>query len=172
MSSEGGLNTTKKRLLELIKLAIPEYGLVSGDWRNTMDKIYSPKTGLKLPAFSIRISPARVVPSFYGRVWKGTTAETGDVGLYSFSIHCFHSACNISGEEKYTHAHDIAERLMKYFGVQNWNSTTEPSAGDPHSDYSIGDVADMNARESEPKQGARRVCRVIIEGIMLVKRKD
>jgi len=172
MSSEGGINAAKKRLLALIKLAIPEYGLVSGDWRLAMDEIYSPKTGLKMPAFTIRLSPARVIPSFYGRLWEGATPVTGDVGLYSFSVHCFHSACTASGEEKYAHAHNIAERIIKYLSVQNWNSTTQPSAGEPHDDYSIGDVADMNARESEPKQGARRICRVIIEGVMLVRRVD
>ena len=167
LPSEGSINVVKKRLLALIGLAEPA-AHVFGDWKAGIDSIYSPKTGLKLPVVTVRIGPARVVSRHYGRIWEGGgggTPKSGDVGLFTFSAHCFASACTASGEEKYKHAHDLADKIVQYLATQNWNSTT-------HASHAIGDVFDMTARESEPKKGARKICRVIIEGTMMVKRVD
>lgn len=170
MSSEGGLNAAKKRLLTLIRLSYPTFlgatesaTHVFGDWRLGIEKVYNPKTGLKMPIVTVRVSPARVVPSFYGRVWE--SGISGDIGIYSFTAHVFQSACTASGEEKYAHAHNVAEKIMHYLNVQDYHQS-------PHDDYPIADIFDLSARESEPKQGARNVCRIIIEGMMLVKRVD
>lgn len=156
----GGLNETKKRLVALIGEAEPS-AHVFGDWRPAMENLYSPKTGIKLPIVTVRISPARVVPSTYGRL----IPESGDMGFYSFSAHCFASACTTSGEERYKNAHELADRIMKYLSTQNWGSET-------NLEYPIADVFDMQGRESEPEKGSKQICRVIIEGVMLVKRKD
>lgn len=156
------MDEAKKRLLDLIELAEP-VAHVYGDWRLGIEAIYNPRISPKLPVVTVRLSPARVVPSFYGRVW--TETEEGDVGFYSFTAHCFASACTASGEEEYKYAHNLADKIMKYLGSQDWNSS-------PHDSYPIGDVFNMQARESEPEGGARKVCRVIIEGTMMVKRTD
>ena len=169
----GGMNEAKKRLITLIREAEPALGAteptthVFGDWRLGIEKVYGPKTGPKLPVVTVRVSPARVQSSFYGRVWESdVSGKYGDVGLYAFTAHCFASACTASGEEKYKHAHDLAEKIMQYLATRDWNSS-------PHDSYPIGDVFDMSARESEPsKGGAHKVCRVIIEGTMLVRRED
>jgi len=161
-ASEGSINEIKKQFLALIVLAEPAVHAF-GNWRLGIDSIYSPKTGPKLPVVTVRISPARVVPQFYSRLWSST--ELGDLGLYSFSAHCFASACTASGEEKGKHAQDLADKIMQYFTKQDWNAGI-------HVDHAISDVFDMSARESEPKRGARKICRVIIEGMMLVKRVD
>ena len=169
LMATGGINEAKKRLLTLIRLSEPALGVteatshVFGDWRLGIQKIYTPRTGPKMPVVTVRISPARVIPSFYGRIWEAS--ESGDIGLYSFTAHCFTSACTASGEEKYKHAHDLADKIMQYLSTRDWNSS-------PNDSYPIGDVFNMQARESEPSKGAQAICRVIIEGIMLVKRTD
>jgi len=156
----GGINATKSRLLELIELAEPA-SHTFGDWRIAMENLYSPRTGMKLPVVTVRIKPASIWDRVYGR----RIPESGDMGIYSFTAHCFTSACTVSGQEKYKHAHDLADRIMTYLATQKWESAT-------HIAYPIVDVFGMTARESEPKQGARRICRVIVEGMMMVKRKD
>lgn len=169
--ASGGINEAKKRLVTLIRLAdTTQLGAsetsthIFGDWRLGIEKIYGPKTGPKLPIVTVRISPARVVPSFYGRIWQGK-GRTGDIGFYSFTAHVFAIACSEAGEEKYKYAHDLAEKIMQYLVTRNWNSS-------PHDVYPIGDVFDLSARESEPSKGAHKVCRIIIEGTLLVKRTD
>lgn len=157
----GGISETKKRLLALIELAEPA-AHAFGDWRLAMESIYGPVSGSKLPVVTVRISPARIVDAVYGR----RIPESGDYGVYTFSAYCFTSACTASGEEKYKHAHDLADRIKTYLSSQTWEQ-------DPHSAYEICDVYNMTARESEPKQSSKRkICRVIVEGMMLVKRRD
>jgi len=156
----GGIDESKKRLMALIREAEP-LAHVFGDWRPVMENLYSPKTGLKLPVVTVRVNPATVRDMTWGR----RIPESGDMGLYSFSAHCFASACTASGEEEYKHAHDLADKIMKHLTSRDYNSA-------PHTSYGIVDVFDLNARESEPAKGAIKVCRVIIEGTMLVKRVD
>lgn len=164
--TKGGISEVKKRLLALIVLAEPATHAF-GDWRLGIASIYSPRTGPQLPVVTVRISPAKVASRHYGRIWEGGsgTPVTGDVGMYHFSAHCFASACTASGEEKSKHALDLADKIMKYLATQDWNSGT-------HEDEAIGDIFEMSARESEPKKGARKICRVIVEGTMMVKRID
>jgi len=156
----GGIDETKKRLMALIEEAEPS-AHAFGDWRLAMESIYGPVTGLKLPTVTVRISPANIADMVYSR----RIPESGDMGLYSFSAHCFTSACTASGEEDYKHAHDLADRIMTHLATRDWASA-------PHTSYGIVDVFDLNARESEPAKGSRKICRVIIEGTMLVKRVD
>ena len=166
MSSAGSINAAKSRLIALLKLAIPEYGLITGDWRVAQHDMYSVKTGPKLPSITVRVNPARVVPTHYSRLWAGSGDEivSGDVGIYSFSAHCFHSNCTAAGEEKYAHAQNLADRVMQYLSTQTWSPDL--------CDYCIFDVQDLTARESEPKGGNRKVSRVIVEGTLMVKRED
>jgi len=110
---------------------------------------------------TVRISPANIADMVYSR----RIPESGDMGLYSFSAHCFASACTASGEEDYKHAHDLADRIMTHLQTRNW-------AVAPHTSYGIVDIFNMSARESEPAKGSRKICRVIIEGVMLIKRID
>jgi len=156
----GGINETKKRLLALIEEADPAIHAF-GDWRLAMESLYGPVTGLKLPVVTVRISPASIRDMVYSRL----IPESGDMATYAFSAHIFTSACTASSEEDYKHAHDLADRVMTHLTTRDWASA-------PHTSYEIVDVFDLNARESEPAKGARKVCRVIIEGVMLVKRKD
>lgn len=165
----GSINAAKKRLITLIREAEPALGAtealthVFGDWRVGMEKIYSPRTGPKLPVVTVRISPARIQHPFYGRLWTGTTY--GDVGLYAFTAHCFASACTASGEERYKHAQDLADLIMQRLITRKWNQS-------PDDAYSICDVFDLMARESQPKKQGEKICRVIIEGSMMVRRTD
>ncbi len=165
----GGINAAKKRLMTLIREAVPALGAteatthVFGDWRVGMDIIYSPKTGPKFPVVTVRISPARIIHPFYGRLWTGT--EYGDVGIYSFTAHCFTSACTASGEEKYKHAQDLADSIIQQLVTRKWNQS-------PDNSYPIWDIYDLRARESQPKRQGSRVCRMIIEGSMAVRRSD
>lgn len=156
----GGIDETKKRLQTLIETAEPS-AHVYRDWYIAQENLYSPVTGPKLPIVTLRIGPAAIWDVVYSRL----IPEKGDMALYSFSAHCFASACTESGEEKYKHAHDLADRIITYLNSQDWNSS-------PHSDYGITDVFDLTARESEPQRSKRKVCRVIIEGVMVVKRVD
>jgi hypothetical protein len=156
----GGIDETKKRLMTLIEEAEP-LAHTFGNWRLAMENLYGPVTGLKLPVVTVRISPASIADMVYSR----RIPESGDMAIYSFSAHCFASACTSSGEEDYKHAHDLADRIMTHLATRNWASV-------PHTSYGIVDVFDMNARESEPAKGSRKICRVIIEGTMLVKRID
>lgn len=135
---------------------------VFGNWREEIYDVYGPKTGNKLPAITVRISPMRVVTATYGRL----IPEAGDMGVCSFSAHCFASACTSVGEERYKYAQELADRIMKHLSKQNWNDATNIN-------YPIADVYDLQARESEPERGSKKqICRVIIEGSVLVKRKD
>ena len=165
----GGMNAVKKRLITLIREAEPALGAtealthVYGDWRIGMEKVYSPRTGPKVPVVTVRISPERIQNRFYGRLWNETTF--GDVGIIAFTAHCFTSACTASGEEKYKHAHDLAESIMQYLITRKWNQSPDDS-------YPIGDVFDLTARESEPKKQGSKICRIIIEGSLMVRRTD
>jgi hypothetical protein len=157
----GGINETKKRLIALIQEAEP-VAHVYGDWYLAQESIYGPKTGPKLPAVTVRLGPAQIWDAVYSRL----IPEAGDMALYSFSAHCFASACTESGEEKYKYAHDLADKIMTYLNSRDWN-------GSPHTSYQIVDVSDLTARESDPQRSKRRkVCRVIVEGMMTVKRID
>lgn len=156
----GGISETKKRLIALIEIAEPS-AHVFGDWYLAQENLYSPVSGPKLPIVTVRLGPAVIWDAVYSR----RIPESGDMALYSFSAHCFASACTTDGEEKYKHAHDLADRIVVYFASRDWNSA-------PHTSYQIVDVFDMTARESEPQQGKKKICRVIIEGTMVVKRKD
>jgi len=175
MAGTGGINVSKTYLMVLIGEAMVAEGytaVVYGDWRLGIQQIYNPKTGPKLPLVTVRISPARIVPSFYGRIWESNTGcETGDIGIYAFTAHVFCAPCeDIDAEgnptcEKYKNAHDLADAIMHHLNTRQWNSV-------PHSAYPIGDIMDLQARESEPSKGAHKVCRVIIEGTLLIKRTD
>jgi len=156
----GGINETKKRLIALIGEAEPA-SHVFGDWYIAQEELYSPVTGPKLPIVTVRLGPAAIWDAVYSR----RIPEKGDMALYSFSAHCFASACTAAGEEKYKHAQDLADRIMTYLNSRDWNSA-------PHTSYGITDVFDLTARESEPQRSKRKVCRVIIEGMMVVKRVD
>lgn len=165
----GGINAIKSRLITLIREADTSLGTteanthVFGDWRIAMNKIYSPKTGPKLPIVTVRISPAMLQDKFFGRLWNN--GEYGEVGMYSFTAHCFAEVCTTSGEEKYKNAHDLADSILRYLASRKWHQS-------PHSSYPIWDIGDLNARESQPKKGGHKVCRVIIEGNIMIKRTD
>ena len=156
--ASGRINDAKKCLMNLIG----DCGAtVFGDWRPAMENIYGPVSGLKLPAVTVRISPARIWQVHYARL----IPEAGDMGVYAFTAHVFHKGCTIEGEEKYKYAQDLADKIMTYLLKQRWEALTE---------CSIADVYDLQARESEPRKGSKsqRICRVIIEGFMLIKRVD
>lgn len=159
----GGMNDAKKCLMEFIEGCDIDQleDKVFGDWRPAMEKIYGPVSGLKLPAVTVRISPARILQVHYAR----RIPEAGDMGIYAFTAHVFHKGCTEAGEEKYKYAQNLADRIMTYLLKRKWEDEV---------DCPICDVYDMQARESEPKRGSKsqRICRVIIEGFMLVKRVD
>ena len=165
----GNVNSAKSRLMTLIRESEPALGAtealthVFGDWRLGIDKVYSPITGPKTPIVTVKLSPSRVMNQFYGRMWTGTTY--GDVGLYAFTAHCFASACTASGQERNKYAQDLADNIMRYLTTRNWNQ-------DPDDDYCIGDVSDLTARESQPKKLGDNICRVIVEGTIMVRRTD
>lgn len=127
-----------------------------------MEALYSPKTGLKLPVVTVRISPSRTEEMSYGR----RIPQSGSMVVCSFTAHCFAEACTDEGEEKYKNAHDLADRIMAYFSTRLWEQS-------PHRCYPIVDIYNLSTRESEPKQGPKRkICRMILEGTILAKRGD
>jgi len=134
---------------------------VCGDWSLAMEMVYGPVSGLKLPVATVRISPARVWQVHYAR----RIPEAGDMGVYAFTAHVFHKRCTIEGEEKYKYTQDLADEIMHYLTTRKWEALTE---------CSICDIYDLQARESQPRKGPKgqRICRIIIEGFMLIKRID
>jgi len=162
MPAVGGIDAVKSDLKTYIEAASSQLtDKVFGNWRLGIEKIYKPRSGLQLPAVTIRISPLTVRDMTYTR----KVPESGSMETVAFTAHVFHSACNISGQEKYKHAHDIADIIMTYLESIDWNTGS-------YADSSIVDIYDMSARESEPSKGPRRTCRVIIEGMILSKRED
>lgn len=156
--ASGRINDAKKCLMELIE----ECGAnVVGDWGLAMEMVYGPISGLKLPVVTVRISPARVWQVHYAR----RIPEAGDMGVYAFSAHVFHKRCKLTGEEKYKYTQDLADKIMHYLLTRKWEALTE---------CSICDIYDLQARESQPRKGSKgqQVCRIIIEGFMLIKRID
>lgn len=162
MPAVGGIDAVKTDLKTYIEAASSQLtNKVFGDWRVGIEKIYRPRTGLRLPAVTVRISPLTVRDLVYSR----KVPEDGSMETVAFTAHIFHSACGLAGQEKYKHAHDIADIIMTYLERIDWNSGS-------YADSSICDIYDMSARESEPSRGPRRICRVIIEGMILSKRED
>ena len=154
------MNEVKMRLKTLIKLAESTVN-VFGNWRLAMENLYSPVSGLKLPIVTVRVSPYSIHEVSFGR----RIPESGSMAYVSFTAHCFAEACETEGEEEYKNAHDLANTIMTYLATQKWEQT-------PHNAYSIVDVFDMNARESEPAKGSRKICRIIVEGTILAKKLD
>lgn len=170
--ASGRINDAKKCLMRMIeesavylKEGKPQADLkdkVFGDWTLAMEVVYGPVTGLKLPVVTVRISPARIWQAHYAR---RTTPAAGDMGIYSFTAHVFHKRCMDAGEEKYKDCQDLADRIMWYLTTRRWEA---------EEDCAICDIYDVQARESEPRGGpkSQRVCRIIIEGFMLIQRAD
>lgn len=161
--ASGGMNDAKKCLMQLIEESDADSlaDKIFGDWTVAMEKIYGPISGLKIPVITVRISPARIWQTHYAR----RIPEAGDMGIYAFTAHVFHKRCTEAGEEKYKYAQNLADRIMTYLLKVKWEAEV---------DCPICDIYDMQARESEPSRGpkAQRICRVIIEGFMLIKRID
>lgn len=159
----GTINDAKKCLMELIEESDPIQlaDKVYGDWTEAMEKIYGPISGLKVPAVTVRLAPAMIWQAHYAR----RIPEAGDMGIYSFTAHVFHKGCTDAGEEKYKYTQDLADKIMHHLLTRKWEA--EESCP-------IADIYDIQARESEPKQGSKsqKLCRIIIEGYMLVKRVD
>lgn len=162
MPTVGGIDAVKTDLKTYVEASSAQLtGKVFGDWRLGIEKIYAPRTGLKLPACTIRISPLTVRDWVYSR----KVPESGSMETVAFTIHVFHSANNLSGQEKYANCHNIADQIMTHLESINWNSGIYVNS-------SIADISNLSVRESEPSKGARRICRVIIEGEILSKRED
>lgn len=160
MPSKGGINEIKTQLMDYIEEADSTITCF-GNWFEALDNIYGPKTGLKVPIVYVRISPVTIRHMTYSR----SVPESGSMQTFEFTAHVFDKVCKEAGQEKYKYAHDIADKIMDYLEKINWNSGA-------YADSAIVDVQEMQARESEPKRGAKRLCRMIIEGTLFAKRQD
>lgn len=138
-----------------------------GDWFEAISNIYGPRTGLKVPLVYVRVSPVTVRHMTYTR----RVPEEGSMQTFEFSAHLFHRTCTLANNnnvacEKYKHAHDIADLIVDALEQMDWHNDAT------YGDSAICDVVDLNIRESEPKRGAKRLCRIIIEGTIFAKRQD
>lgn len=150
-SGDGWFNVTKEALKTELRTLIPE-GTVSGNWRAQISDY-----ARNLPFISVRFSPVRLSDVYDRDVGDPTT--DGSIADYSVSIHIFHSNCMSEPTcEKGKYAQDVASRIIS-------GLLAEPSP--------VGfDIFGLQARESEPARGGRRISRVIIEGNIHIKRID
>lgn len=147
----GKFNQTKHQLIDYLKTTIPE-ATVEGSWRD--DTLWV----RNLPYINVLFSPEstwNVYDRNIGESFDGCLAD------YRFTLHIFHSNCYESGEEKGKYAQNIATRILD--SLLPLNTT-------PASNW--WDVSDLTMRESEPYSGTQKISRVIVEGIIQVKRID
>lgn len=145
----GKFHTTKEDLIAAIQTAIPE-GTVEGSWREHITEVAA-----HLPFIYVRMSPENITDVYDRNVGNSITGSPVDD---HFTIHIFHSNCNVDGCEHGHFAQDVATRITDYLAVS-------PSP--------VGwDINDLSTRESEPAQGNQRISRVIIEGTIHILRID
>jgi len=157
----GWISEVKKAIKDEIEIAIPE-AFVSRDWRDEI--MHMRVIEGNLPFIAFRVSPVNLWDVYDRNL--GETSD-GSIADYHIQIHVFHSNCAEdcvdsiildSSCEKAKHAQHVADRVVSRF-LKNPDN--------------VGfDVDTLSTRESEPRGGAHRISRVIIEGRIQVKRID
>jgi hypothetical protein len=125
----------------------PKDSHVKGSWR-----IDIPNAD-ELPLVTVRLGPESVNELFYGRILS--TASKGHITSIFFTAHCWDEAQESEPEDSPSMnlADIIISHLLRYSGdlIQRFE--------------------DLSVRPLEPLTGPTELCRVSIEGYMIVKRK-
>jgi len=153
------MDAVKKRLMLLIEKAGADEGLtVSGDWREAY-------WDTDLPLCTVRLGESRQINVTLGRS-VGAQDKKGLFEYAPFSAYIFHSNCEEEGEEEYKWAHQLADKIIDYLISANNDMSERNEEG------RIYDIFDLSKRESQPSRGADNICRVIVEGMLEIKRED
>ena len=148
----GRMESIKKRLIALIKMSIGNIGTVTPDW------IVETHYARSLPWVTVYVDPMSLFDMTYGR----KTPEDGRFGNVSFTAYIWASACKISGEARNRYAHQHADDIIDYMESRRKLEGV----------YGIYDIINVSARESEPVGMPKNLSRMIVEGILEIKRMD
>lgn len=162
-SNEGRMTPVKNAMLEIISGAdlslSPQDTHVRGDW-----KILTTYLEDNYPVVTLRVGTVNITERIYGRTMDKSTR--GHYVTYSFSAHVWaeksYQLFDEGADEHQTQARpasEIADAIIDTLEKYNGDETS----GICHFDR-------VTARESEPERGPQRLTRVIIEGLVLVKR--
>lgn len=132
------------------------YRHVYGSWR------LSTIVQRRLPYVTVRISPETIGEVYGRKTLGGGSPEDGSIATVAWSAHVFATNTTTIGEEKAKAVQDLADAIITYLTVNRKQGITE----------GIEDIYGMAGRESEPSKGSRAKSRIIIEGLMDVKRPD
>jgi hypothetical protein len=162
-SNEGRMTAVKNKMLEIISGAdpslLPQNTHVRGDWKIAINYLET-----NYPIVTLRLGNVNVIEQIYGRQMSAT--RRGHYVAYSFSAHVWaeksYQLFDEGADEHQTQARlasDLADIII---------DTLEKYNGDETSGICYFD--NITARESEPERGPQRLTRIIIEGMILVKR--
>jgi hypothetical protein len=162
-SNEGRMTPVKNQMLGIIANADPSLSPqdthVGGDW-----KILTTYLETNYPVVTLRVGTVDVTERIYGRTMDKNTR--GHYVTYSFSAHVWaekpYNLFDEGADEHQTqarYASEIADAIMDALEKYNGDETSGICWFDR-----------VTARESEPERGPQRLTRIIIEGLVLVKR--
>jgi len=157
----GSVENAKKRLISMIETAIsgaPYWGHVTGNWYDL------PRHMTHLPLATVRVGPIVPEDEVYGMILSSSNEnlDEGKLELWSFTVHCFASGCREVDEEAHRYVHQFADEIKDYLEAHRFEE----------SNYGIQDIQDLMQRESTIEGVPRNVKRVIIEGNMLIGKKQ
>jgi hypothetical protein len=152
----GGISAVKTKLLALIVTAdsglSPQASHVFPNWRTDIDFLEE-----DFPVVTVRLGTVSFPESVYGR--KISPSEKGHYAVYPFSAHVWEDKAETDPKSK--PACDLADKIIDVF--EKYKGETTGSG--------IRYFYNVTARESESERGPQQLCRVIIEGFILVGRK-
>jgi len=154
----GSVESAKKRLISMVESAIsdaPYFGTASGEWFDLPRSFAQ-----NLPLATVRFGPMTPEDEVYGMILSSSNEDTvkGKLESFSFTVHCFASACKESGEETYRYAHQFTDAIKDYLETHRFENTN----------YNIFDITDLSQRESMLERAPANVRRVILEGRLWV----
>ena len=157
----GSLQSLKKHLSDMIDSAIsdnPYFGHVSREWYDQAAQFGSEN----VPLVTIRFGPTSVADEVYGMLLSSNNSETvkGKIENYPFTLYIFQSACRESGEDSNRYVHQITDTIKNYLEQHRFSESA----------YGIQDITELNIREANTLEVPRGIRRMILEGVMEVRK--
>jgi hypothetical protein len=114
---------------------------------------------VEVPFVTIRLGPSSTQELFYGRLLKGSTSEKGHITSIFFTCHVWDEQQE-SAEPEDSPSMNLADMIVSHLLRYVGDDTTT----------GIQYFESLNTRPIEPITGPTKLCRVSIEGYVIVKR--
>lgn len=165
LNKVGRTSVVTAKILEVIAGAdsslSPQKTHVLPNWKTPVNYLTD-----NFPVVTLRVGTANITEKVYGRQLSST--ERGHYVTYSFSAHVWHEKTIQLFEEPTYGDEDVPLVNKASILADSIIDVLEKYKGDLNS--GICYFEKITARESEPERGPQRLTRMIIEGLVVVKR--